>query len=117
VEVARSAMIAHAMTVLPDPGGATRTPSSWASITPTATACSGFSVAVNTTSISEPGFADVGDDHPGAGPLNDGRDGMPQSTGQHEMVVECDVITTDEPRSVPSGLTQALQFVELRVRH
>jgi hypothetical protein len=56
MEVPRSAMIAQAMTVLPDPGGATSTPSSWISITPTATAWSGLSSAVNATSTSTPGF-------------------------------------------------------------
>ena len=40
-------MIAHAMTVLPDPGGVTSMPSSWASIAETATAWSGLSAPVN----------------------------------------------------------------------
>jgi hypothetical protein len=44
------------MTVLPAPGGATSTPSSWASRALTAPACLVVSSALNTTSISLPGF-------------------------------------------------------------
>lgn len=39
VEVPRSAITAQPMTVLPDPGGATSSPSSWARRAPTAALC------------------------------------------------------------------------------
>jgi hypothetical protein len=56
VDVARSAITAQAITVLPDPGGATSTPSSWASNVLTAALCLVVSSAVNAISISRPGF-------------------------------------------------------------
>jgi hypothetical protein len=56
VEVPRSAITAQAMTVFPDPGGATSMPSSCASRALTTTACMVVRSAVQDTSISWPGF-------------------------------------------------------------
>ena len=54
VDIARSAMIAQAITVPTAPGGATRTPPSWASTALMAWTCRSWSVAPNVTAISCP---------------------------------------------------------------
>ena len=117
VEVPRSAITAQAMTVLPEPGGATSTPSSWASSALTAVALPGGEFGGERDVDLAAGVSRVGDGQPRSGPLDDAGDGVAQPARQDQAVVEGEVVAADEPRGVPGGLAQPLQFVELRVGH
>ncbi|MEV0129021.1 hypothetical protein AB0H83_11255 [Dactylosporangium sp. NPDC050688] len=52
-----------------------------------------------------------------SGALDNRFDGVAQSAWQEQAVVEGEVVPADEPRRVPGGFAQALEFVELRVGH
>ena len=115
VEVARRAISAQAMTVLPDPGGATSTP--WSCGEP-ATARPGrrASVAVSTNCCGVPPRADRRSPAALPASLTTVAAG-PASPRGGPAAVEGLVVAVHEPRDAPGREASPLPVVEGRVRH
>ncbi|WP_233258045.1 hypothetical protein [Micromonospora sp. S4605] len=116
MEVLRSAITAQAMTVLPEPGGATSIPSSWARSADRVGLPAGEFGGERGVDLG-PGVSSVGDGQSRPGALDDRGDGVPQAPREDQAVVESEVVAADEAWGVPGGLAESLQLVELRVGH
>ena len=99
VETWRAAMTAQAITVFPDPGGATSTPRSCRARLVTAARWTLVRVAVNVNSCCVPGPF-VGDVKAAAGLGGEAGDGVEHAAGQDEAAVEGLVVAVQEPGEI-----------------